>query len=159
MALLDTFILWVHIVGASIWVGGSIFLGLVLAPYVRSLKLSKLERVTFMVELGKRFNKIALPSLLVLFATGIYNARYYIVQPENLNSMLGMILSIKLVLVIAMSTSYLLHTKLWNRFEKMDKHDEEELEKVRGAIVKMGRIIVILSIIILFLSAILQKGL
>ena len=67
-------ITWIHLISASIWVGGSIFLGVVLAPLLKKMSLSIEERLELMIKVGRRFNKIALPSLIILIGTGIYNS-------------------------------------------------------------------------------------
>lgn len=45
MTVEDSLIMWVHLIGASIWVGGSIFLGIVLVPvlksYTKSLEIGR----------------------------------------------------------------------------------------------------------------------
>ena len=74
MAMEQTIITWIHLLCASIWVGGAIFLGLVLAPLLKKMSFSIEERLNLMIKTGKRFNKIALPALLILIATGIYNS-------------------------------------------------------------------------------------
>jgi uncharacterized membrane protein len=72
MALTDSLLIWVHLVTASIWVGGSIFLGIVLAPMLKSITGSMGDRIALMIKIGRRFNKIAMPSFIILIITGIY---------------------------------------------------------------------------------------
>ncbi len=62
MALADALVTWVHLVGASIWVGGSIFLGMVLVPVLKSHTETLEEMVVLMVRIGRRFNKITIPA-------------------------------------------------------------------------------------------------
>ncbi len=156
MALIDSFIIWIHLLATSIWVGGSIFI-IVVGLSLKSLNMDIKERVRFMITLGKRFNKIALPALLILFATGIYNARLYIQYPENISSIYGIILSIKVALVIAMTIAYIIHVRtLSNEF---DEYDDTRLNRVRAKMINIGRLSVILSLIILLLASILDSGL
>ena len=84
MAIEQTIITWIHLLSASIWVGGSIFLGAVLAPLLRKMSLSTGERLLLMIKTGRRFNKIALPSLIILIGTGIYNSHLVLQSPEIL---------------------------------------------------------------------------
>ena len=45
MAMEQTIITWIHLLCASIWVGGAIFLGLVLAPLLKKMSFSIEERL------------------------------------------------------------------------------------------------------------------
>jgi len=86
MAIEQTIITWIHLLSASIWVGGSIFLGAVLAPLLKKMSLPIDERLALMIKTGRRFNKIALPSLIILIATGIYNSHLVLQSSEILFS-------------------------------------------------------------------------
>ncbi|HEX2106302.1 MAG TPA: copper-binding protein, partial [Nitrososphaera sp.] len=62
MVVADGLVMWVHLLGASIWVGGSIFLGIVLVPVLKAHTKSLEEMVGLMVKIGRRFNKISIPA-------------------------------------------------------------------------------------------------
>ncbi|WP_456400061.1 CopD family protein [Persephonella sp.] len=70
--MLDTLILTVHILTASFWIGGMLFMVLALSPYVR--KLPEDLSVKSYQEVGRRYSfwgtVIGLP---LLFLTGLYN--------------------------------------------------------------------------------------
>lgn len=66
-------VLFLHIALASLWVGGMLFLVLVLAPFVRKLPI----RDQAFQEVGKRFSLYGtLGSLSLLFITGLLNIHY-----------------------------------------------------------------------------------
>ncbi|MFN3263321.1 MAG: hypothetical protein ACK42C_00285, partial [Aquificaceae bacterium] len=66
-------VLFLHIVLASLWVGGMLFLVLVLAPFVRKLPI----RDQAFQEVGRRFSLYGtLGSLSLLFLTGLLNIHY-----------------------------------------------------------------------------------
>lgn len=159
MALIDSLIIWIHLLATSIWVGGSIFIGIVVGPYLRQLDMKPRERTMFIVNLGRRFNKIALPSLFILFATGIYNARFFISNPDF--NIYSIILLIKVILVVIMALAYIIHVRvLWSKLEdNLDSYDEQYINKIRGRVINIGRLTVILSVIILLLASILDSGL
>ena len=72
---------WVHIICSSIWVGGSIFIGIVLAPALKNVTSNTEERLLLMIKFGRRFNNLAIPSFMILVGTGIYNARsFWVIQ-------------------------------------------------------------------------------
>ncbi len=86
MTIEQAVITWIHFLCASIWVGGAIFLGLVLAPLLKRMSFSVEERLNLMIKTGRRFNKIALPALVILIATGIYNSHLVLQNNEILFS-------------------------------------------------------------------------
>ena len=109
MALEQALLTWVHITSAAIWVGGSLFIGVVFAPILKKMSMPVEERIQLMVQVGRRFNKLALPALFILIATGIYQAHLV-------------------------------------------------LQKLRKKIIILGEVTVVLSVIILFLAAVLNAG-
>src|SRR5919202_2015492 len=101
MVLADSLIIWLHLTCASIWVGGSIFLGIVLSPVLKKITNTVEERVALMINIGRQFNKIAVPSFVILIITGIYNSRSFFEEPSLLiDTKYGIILLIKIILVV-----------------------------------------------------------
>ena len=84
MAMEQAILTWIHLISASIWVGGSLFLGVVLAPILRKMSMPIEERLEFMIKVGKKFNKIALPSLIILIGTGLYQSHLVLNKQEIL---------------------------------------------------------------------------
>lgn len=163
MTVVDGLVMWVHLVCASIWVGGSIFIAAVAVPVLRSHFKSMDERVGFMVKVGRQFNKITMPAFAVLVATGIYNARAFAGDPAALTqSAYGILLLIKIILVLATAGTYIVHVKVLNA--EMERKilsgtaGNVYVQSVRSKIIQLGRIIVVLSIAILFLAAMLDSG-
>ncbi len=73
MALMRELMLFLHIVLAMLWVGGMLFLVLVLAPFIRKLPI----RDQAFQEVGRRFSFYGtLLALLGLFITGLFNVHY-----------------------------------------------------------------------------------
>jgi uncharacterized membrane protein len=104
--LLDTLVLWVHIVAATVWVGGIIFLGLVMEPIARSLIPDPFERSKFVAKVGIRFNALGWGSLGILAVTGLYNlvraAGGLAYVPALMNTSFGLVLDAKLIFVLGM---------------------------------------------------------
>src|SRR5688572_25612489 len=82
--LTEGLVVWLHLVTASIWVGGSIFLGVILSPMLKTITTTVEERIVILIKVGRRFNYIALPSLVALVVTGIYNSKAFIFDPDAL---------------------------------------------------------------------------
>ena len=162
MTLADVLVFWVHLTCASIWVGGSLFLGIVLAPMLGTIADSPADRLALMLRIGRRFNRIALPSFIILIITGIYNSRAFILQPNALiDSDYGIILLIKIVFVIVTLIIYVIHIRsidieTENRIRNGDSNSY--IQSVRSRIIFLGRVIVGLSLIILFLGALLNNS-
>ena len=163
MAVADGLVTWVHLICASIWVGGSIFIAAVAVPVLRSHAKSTEELVGLMVKIGRQFNRVTVPAFAILIATGVYNARGYIAVPDALTgSTYGILLLIKIILVLATVGTYVVHVRTLNA--EMERKilsgnaGEVYVKSVRAKVIHLGRIIVILSIAILLLAALLDSG-
>jgi uncharacterized membrane protein len=107
MPVLDSLVLWVHLVAAAAWVGGIIFLGLVMQPVAKNLISDPIERSKFLGKVGSRFNSVGWGSLGVLALTGLYNLVRVAGGVSNVPLLLlrthfGLILDVKLILVLGM---------------------------------------------------------
>jgi len=163
MPILDALLMWAHLVSASVWVGGSIFIGIVLAPLLKTISDSVEERVAIMIRVGRKFNKIAIPSLAILIVTGLYNSSNILSRPQFLLSTnYGIILVIKIILVISLLGMFAIHVRIIrNEIEKKITSKEmlpEIVQKLRSKIISLGRIMVVVSIAILLMAALLHSG-
>jgi len=163
MPIFDALLMWAHLVSASIWVGGSIFIGIVLAPLLKTISESVEERVAIMIRVGRKFNKIAIPSLAILIVTGLYNSSNILSKPEFLLSTnYGIILVIKIIFVISLLVMFAIHVRIIRtEIEKKIESKEmlpEMVQKLRSKIISLGRIMVIVSVAILFMAALLHSG-
>ena len=71
------------------------------------------ERLQLMIKVGRRFNKIAVPALIVLMGTGIYQAHLILQKSELLvESSYGNILAIKIILVVALIVTFAIHVRV-----------------------------------------------
>ena len=163
MAIEQAILTWVHITCAAIWVGGSLFIGAVFAPILKKMSMPVEERLQLMIKVGRRFNKIAVPALIILMATGIYQAHLILQKSELLvESSYGNILIIKIILVAALIGTFAIHVRVIRKDVEdkiMSKQiSDQELQSLRKKIIILGEITVVLSVIILFLAALLNSG-
>jgi uncharacterized membrane protein len=163
MALEQALITWIHLISSAIWVGGSLFIAVVIAPVLKTMSTSIEERLQIMIKVGRRFNKIAIPSLVILIATGIYNANQVLIRPDFLISTgYGVMLTIKMILVVALLVSFVVHVRIIRRDVEqmiMEKQlTETQILKLRKKIIIVGEITVILSVAVLFFAALLDAG-
>ena len=163
MALEQALLTWIHITSAAIWVGGSLFIGVVFAPILKKMSMPVEERIQLMVQVGRRFNKLAMPALFILIATGMYQAHLVLQKSDILyETSYGHVLIIKMILVAALVLLYAIHVRIIRK-DVEDKiiakqMPQEQLQKLRKKIIILGEVTVVLSIIILFLAAVLNAG-
>ena len=163
MAIEQVILTWIHLVAAAIWVGGSIFIGIVFSPILKTISTSTEERIQIMIKVGKRFNKIAVPSLIILMITGLYNSHLLLGKPELLMTTSYVVfLTVKIVLVIALIITYAVHVRVIRKEVEdqiMSKQmPTKQIQKLRKKIIILGEITVVLSISILFFAALLDVG-
>ncbi|MCH7757048.1 MAG: CopD family protein [Thaumarchaeota archaeon] len=163
MTIETAILTWIHLMAASIWVGGSLFIGIVFSPLLKTIAPSTEERIQIMIRIGKRFNKIAVPSLIILVVTGLYNSQMLLSNPYLLmTTSYGTFLTIKIVLVIALIITYAIHVRVIRK----DVEDQimskqmpiQQIQKLRKKIIILGEITVVLSVTILFFAALLDAG-
>ena len=164
MAALEQAILtWIHLISAAIWVGGSLFIGIVFSPLLKTMTTTVEERMQIMIRVGRRFNKIAVPSLIVLMATGLYSSHVLLGKPDLLvATSYGVFLTVKIVLVVGLVVTYVIHVRVIRKDieEKImsGQMSESQIQKLRKKIIILGEITVILSVAILFFAALLDAG-
>ena len=162
-AIEQAIITWIHLIAAAIWVGGSLFIGIVFSPLLKTMTDSVEERMQIMIRVGRRFNKVAVPSLIILMITGLYTSHALIGKPELLvSTSYGTFLIIKIILVIALIIIYAIHVRVIRKDieEKImsNQMPEPEIQKLRKKIIILGEITVVLSIAILFFASLLDAG-
>ena len=162
-ALEQALLTWIHLISAAIWVGGSLFIGIVFTPLLKTMTNSLEERMQIMIRVGRRFNKIAVPSLIILMATGLYSSHMLLGKPELLiATSYGIFLIIKIFLVIALIIIYIIHVRVIRKDVEdkimSNQMSEKQIQKLRKKIIILGEITVVLSIAILFFASLLDAG-
>ncbi|MGH2452428.1 MAG: copper resistance CopC/CopD family protein [bacterium] len=90
---------WLHLISAAVWVGGLIHLALVLPPSLRDLGAGAGHRL--LGPLVERFSNVALVSVSVLVATGVYASLTNIPTLEGVtDTTYGRTLAVKIALVL-----------------------------------------------------------
>ena len=97
----DSIRLFLHVIGASVWVGGQLILA-ALVPFLRNRgrDLPKL--------VAQKFNRVAWPAYFLLLATGFWNVDT-LARPLTSNYRTALI--IKMVVVLFSGVAAFLHTK------------------------------------------------
>ncbi len=128
---------------------------------LKNLTNSLEERTVLMIKIGRRFNKIAVPALGVLAATGIYNTQPRLASPELLGSTYGTILTVKIALVASMIAVFAVHVRVsGTRIEEPANASSASLRvsQLRTRMIWLGRVIVGQSVAVLLLAAMLDAG-
>lgn len=102
---------WLHLVAAMAWVGGQLFLFLILLPVVRRA-LPPPQRTLLVAQLGRRFALLSWIALALLLVTGVLNGERRGVDWESLpaaQSTYGQVLFAKLCLVAVVIVLTLVH--------------------------------------------------
>ncbi len=102
---------WLHLVAMAFWLGGQLFLFLVVRPVLRQ-ELQRTDQTRLTATLGRRFSRLAWPSLGVLVVTGWLTGEHRGVQWSTLpfsSSWYGHLLLAKMFLVALMLGLTLLH--------------------------------------------------
>ena len=86
------FIRWVHVIAAMTWVGGMLFIALVLVPTARTLGDAAI-RARLIQDSGRRFRAIAWTALALLLLTGLLNLWSYpfLLRSPRFHGKLGLV--------------------------------------------------------------------
>jgi putative copper export protein len=97
----DTIRLFLHVLAATVWVGGQLTLA-TLVPVLRRLG-ADIPRSA-----ARAFNRVAWPAFAVLLATGVWNM---IAEHDKINGAYQVTLTVKLVVVAVSGLTAWLHTR------------------------------------------------
>ena len=157
---------WLHILAAAAWIGGMLFLGLVLVPALRKPPLSD-NKAVLLYRTGLRFRQVGWISLLVLVLTGVINLGirgYGWMDAWNgalWQGQWGSVLAAKLlmvagVLILSAVHDFYVGPKAVEQMERLP--DETQSHRLRRMASWMGRITLLLSLAILGLAVSLPRG-
>jgi uncharacterized membrane protein len=132
--VINSIILWLHLVSAMFFVGGSLFVWWVLIPAASRLTKDESRRTEIVGTVARGFGKILMPTIGVLVATGIYNATWYLHSfGELFRDARGLVLLTKIVLTLILIGLIGLHDMYFSRkiARLAAEKKSEELQAVR----------------------------
>ena len=97
--LFDALILWIHLLSAVLFVGGSFFMWLIIVPVSHLITDNESERTRIVGKIARKFGNLTSPILVVLVVTGLYNATWYVQSLTGLFEYPGTLLLSKVILV------------------------------------------------------------
>ena len=159
MDILGIVMRWLHLTAAFTWLGGLIFMNVVLTPAVAPRGIPP----QFIRLMGmKRFSRFAWGSIAVLVITGIYNTATVLSSPANLiTTTYGIVLLIKIIAVALMigitaENNLILAPKLMAGAPKPPNPPDKKITGIQKTLVKLSYVNLILGFTVLLLVAILR---
>lgn len=156
---------FVHILAATTWLGGMLFVLLVVVPWLRRSERAQAARL--MGALGLRFRTIEWVSFALLLVTGTFNSWVRgvrladLVDPRWLGSPFGQALAWKLglcVVVLAVSAVHdFVHGPAATSVTERDPSSPLS-ERLRARASLLGRVNLLLGLAIVFLAGVLVRG-
>ncbi|MFQ5961711.1 MAG: DUF4149 domain-containing protein [Candidatus Methylomirabilales bacterium] len=145
-------IVTLHLMGAVVWIGGMLFLGLVLAPVLRHRPPA--ERAALVSAVGRRFLRIAWAALGILLLTGsILWALRGFHLPLVLIAKLALV---GVILLLSLLHDFLLGPRLVGQLERGGQG--EETLSLRRRVAFLARLNVLFALIVLILGLAIRRG-
>lgn len=156
---------YLHILSAIVWIGGMLFVALVVVPATRGLPPP--ERAALFGAVGRRFRTVGWVCIGLLLVTGIINSVYRGVSWNNLfsselwGSPFGTTLALKLLLVAAMLGLSLYHDfVIGPRSVRLAEAGGSRTasEQLRKRAAMIGRAEAMLALLVVALAIMLVRG-
>ena len=161
-------VVFLHIVAATVWIGGMVFVALVLVPVLR--RESPELRAALLDTAGRRFRTVGWVALGVLLVTGVWNLRNRgmpwdtIISAEVFAGRFGRILLVKLLLVLATLAlsavhDWVLGPAATRRAQQSSPATQERAARLRRGASWVARLNALVALAIVFLAVALVRGL
>ena len=144
---------WLHIIGVSFWIGGMLFLPLVLLPAIKNHP----DRSNLLMTTGLKFRFFGYIVMALLLITGISNAYLRGIDLSwkfLIISRYGKLLITKLILFLTILAVSLIHD-IQARKRLLS---EEENRKFKIIARWSGRILLIVSLVMAYIGVVLSRG-
>jgi len=151
---------WVHLVAMAIWLGGQLFLFLVVRPVLRS-QLDRPTQTQLTAAFGRRYSPLAWISLIVAILNGFAIGEHRGVAQSALVSFptaYGTLLIMKMMLVALILVLTLLHGRfigpqLTELSRSLDPRDRQRYRQLLDLSVLISTANLLLTLLIVLLSA------
>jgi len=164
MHLLYEVSVWLHIVAATIWVGGMLFLVMVVVPWLRE---EGRNAAVFLRETGGRFRNVGWACFAIFLITGIFNLWMRGVRLANLFQAdwlatdFGRVVMLKIglfALIVAISAAhdFVVGPRATTAIEQDPRSEATRSLRRRASV--LGRMNVVLALVAVFLGVMLVRG-
>jgi copper resistance protein D len=148
--------IWLHIVGVAFWIGGMLFLPLVLLPSIKN----NVERSNLLMATGLKFRFYGYIVLGILFVTGLLNMVFKGIQFSwrffN-ETHYGRLVIIKLMLFVSLILISMTHDLVVGK-RVLGQMQKEQNKKLKLIARWTGRILLLLSLIMAYIGVLLSRG-
>ena len=156
-----------HVLAAIVWVGGMVFLAVVVVPIARAMPAA--ERAPLLASMGRRFRVVGWLMIGVLITTGIVNAAYrgvtwdIVLSGQILQYRFGQILTAKVAAVLAMVVIEFIHDFMLGPASLRALEDsggrQQEVARLSRQAAGLARLSGILALLVVALAISLVRGL
>lgn len=156
---------WLHVMAAIVWIGGMLFLAMVVVPWLRTGDRARAGVV--LRDTGRRFSRIAWVCFALLFGTGLVNLAVRGVRPADLvdaqwlATPFGLAIGLKLLLfVVVLGLSVFHDFRLGPQATAALARDPRapEAERLRRIASRMGRVNALLALLLVALGVVVVRG-
>lgn len=165
MHTLYLFSVWLHILAATVWIGGMSFLVLVVVPWLR--RGGRTEAAVFLRQTGERFRNVGWTCFLLLVLTGTFNLWVRGVRlsdfgrPEWLTSPFGSMVALKLgvfLLVLGVSAvhDFVVGPRATRAIAENPRSPQAQKERRRASV--LGRVNVVFALVLVAAGVMLVRG-
>ena len=159
-----SWIRWIHLVSAITWIGGQLFILIILLPIMRTA-LPRNERTLLFAQVGRRYATVSWIALSLLVVTGFLNGQRRGIDWSRLStSDYGRILMVKLIFVAVVIVITLVHalhfgrriTEIAERAQALGSDDPaivEERRRLQTVSGILSGINLLLNLVIVLLAA------
>ena len=155
------FVVIVHVVCATMWVGGILFLGLVAVPAIR--RMQPAARAELLGALGRRFRAIGYVLLGVLIVTGVVQSAFRGATIANVldgtffQQPFGATLGRKLLFFVAMLAVSIVHDFIVGPASVRAARAGRETERLRKAASWLARLTAVLALLVVAYAVLLVR--
>jgi uncharacterized membrane protein len=150
-------VIWLHVLAAITWIGGMIFISLILAPALR--KFPQDTRLELLRTVGTATKAVGWIAVMVLLFTGLLNVLHLQIQ---WNTFIGRLLMIKLTLVSVMIVLSALHDFILGPFlvarQRMPAPQRPSTLRLRRIVPWLARINLLLALGVIYLAVLIARS-
>ena len=144
---------WLHIVAAAFWIGGMLFLPLILLPGIKNDP----ERRNLLMSTGLKFRFYGYIVLAIMFVTGLLNIYLRGISFSLdffIKTRYGQLVELKIILFVLMLMISLMHDLIVGR----KAIEQMENQNIKWIARWTGRILLFIALIMAYIGVIISRG-
>jgi putative copper export protein len=144
---------WLHIVAAAFWIGGMLFLPLILLPGIKNNP----ERRNLLMSTGLKFRFYGYIVLAIMFVTGLLNIYLRGISFSLdffIKTRYGQLVELKIILFVLMLMISLMHDLIVGR----KAIEQMENQNIKWIARWTGRILLFIALIMAYIGVIIARG-